>query len=122
MKTQKDFDELCKAMVNVLAYHQIDLDGPFGEELLKAMFSPSPERERDIEPGLLENEKAYPPDPERWVECIEHYITESERGQNITLENEYFVLYSWDKAYLICDDRGDYVPVIKKYFKPIPKP
>ena len=55
MKTQKQFNDLCKAITAFLAWEQLDLDSVLGNELLAAMFPPSPER--DIDPGLLEEDK-----------------------------------------------------------------
>ena len=58
----------------------------------------------------------YPPDPDRWVECITDGLNCLKKGES------YFVYHSEDDAYLILDDKLDYRAYSKKHFKPISKP
>jgi hypothetical protein len=134
LKTQKQFDNLVKKITDYLIAEKLSLDSEAGVELISAMFPPSPERERDIEPGLLDSELAkglrkiaedtdieimneYPPDPERWVRCI--IIS---KAANIKLDKDYRVYGSPMNNYIILNENNDFILIAKKYFKPIPKP
>ena len=143
MKTTKQFNDLCKVILNILKHSDVNLDEQQWKELLEAMFPPSPERERDIDPGLLEHETTakedfakggicfeprtaggevrdilpdeYSPDPEHWVECIAECPT-----MNIVFGKDYRVYGSTQDNYVIFHKEGEFEVIAKNYFKPKP--